>query len=151
MPALVLLVPASASALIVPHRGIDGIHLDMTRAQVVAKLGAPDGEGFVRNEIIGRQRIVRYGRTRAYFGGFRRNARVVTVNTRDPRERTRSGVGIGSPISKVLARIRGIRCRGPAQIHTCVKGRFRPGERVTVFDISAQGRVNLVLIGFVID
>jgi hypothetical protein len=123
----------------------------MTRAQVVGAKGRPDGERFVRSEIIGRQRMVRYGRTRAYFGGFRRNARVVTVNTRDPRQRTRSGAGVGSTPRQVLHGVRGIRCRGPAGIHTCVKGRFRPGERVTAFDFGRNGRVNLVLIGFVID
>jgi hypothetical protein len=145
------LLPASAAALIKPHRGIGGIRLNMTRAQVVAKFGEPDGERFVRNEIIGRQRAVRYGRTRAFFGGFRRGARVVTINTRDPRQRTRSGVGIGSTPSQVLAGVRGVRCRGPARIHTCVRGVFRPGERVTIFDVAPGGRVNLVVIGFVID
>lgn len=152
---LVLLLPAvlapAATARIEPDRGIAGIRLKMTRAEVVAKLGRPDGERLVRNEIIGRQRMVRYGRTRAFFGGFRANARVVTVNTRDRRQRTRSGVGIGSTPSQVLAGVRGVRCRGPARIHTCVRGVFRPGERVTVFDVSPRGRVDHVLIGFVID
>jgi hypothetical protein len=149
--ALVLVAPAAAEALIFPQRGIAGIKLTMTRAQVVAAKGRPDGERFVRNEIIGRQRMVRYGRTRAYFGGFRRNARVITVSTRDPRQRTRSGVGIGSTTGQVLHGVQGVRCRGPAGIHTCVKGSFRAGERVTAFDIGGNGRVKLVLIGFVID
>jgi len=141
----------AAEALIVPQRGIDEIELKMTRAQVIRAKGRPDAERLVRNEIIGPQRMMRYGPTRAFFGGFRRAAGVVTINSRDPRERTRSGVGIGSTPSQVLAGVEGIRCRGPARIHTCVKGRFRPGKRVTIFDISPQGRVNLVLIGFVID
>jgi hypothetical protein len=146
-----LLLAPHADALILPQRGIAGIKLNMTRTQVVGAKGRPDGERFVRNEIIGRQRMVRYGRTRAYFGGFRRTARVVTVNTRDASQRTRSGVGIGSTVGAVERGVPRIRCRGKRRVHTCVRGRFRAGERVTVFDISRGGRVNLVLIGFVID
>jgi hypothetical protein len=141
----------AAQALILPQRGIGGIELGMIRAQIVGAKGKPDAERFARNEIIGRQRMVRYGRTSAFFGGFRREAGVVTVNTRDPSERTRSGIGVGSTVAEVKQGVRGIRCLGKSRIHTCLKGRFDPGKRVTVFDISPQGRVNLVLIGFVID
>ncbi|HEX6228817.1 MAG TPA: hypothetical protein VFZ41_05060 [Solirubrobacterales bacterium] len=156
LPVLLLccagfLLAPPAGALILPQRGIAGIKLNMTRAQIVTAKGKPDGERLVRNEIIGRQRMVRYGRTRALFGGFRRNARVVTINTRDPGERTRSGVGIGSTVGAVKRGVRGVRCRSQFRVHTCFRGRFRAGERVTVFDISPRGRVNLVLIGFVID
>jgi hypothetical protein len=76
---------------------------------------------------------------------------VVTVNTREQSERTRSGVGIGSTVGAVKRGVPKIRCRGKRRVHICVRGRFRAGERVTVFDISTRGRVNLVLIGFVID
>lgn len=145
-----LLVP-SAEAEILPHRGIDGIALNMTRAEVVAAKGKPDAERLVRNEIIGPQRMLRYGQTRAYFGGFRRDAGVVTVNTRDRRQRTPSGVGIGSTVAQVKAGIGGIRCLGQARVHSCIKGRFLAGERVTVVDISPAGRATFVLIGFVID
>jgi len=148
---LALLLPRVAEARIVPQRGIGGISLKMTRAQVVQAKGKPDGERLVRNELIGPQRMMRYGRTRAFFGGFRRDVGVVTINTRDPSERTRTGVGIGSTIAEVRGGVRGIHCRDEFSIHTCFRGRFHPGKRVTVFDISPQGRVNLVLIGFVID
>jgi len=147
-----LLAPASSRALIVPQRGIGGISLKMTRAQVVRAKGTPDAERLVHNELIGRQRMIRYGRTRALFGGFRRTATVVTINTRDPAERTRSGVGVGSTVSEVRRRVRGIRCRAAFGTRSCFKGSFGPGERVTVFDVSADsGRVRLVTIGFVID
>jgi len=148
---LALMLAPATEARIVPQRGIAGIALKMTRAQIVGTKGKPDGEHFIRNEIIGRQRMVRYGRTRAFFGGFSRRAGIVTVNTRDPRERTRSGVGVGSTVDEVRHGVRGIKCRREFGIHTCFKGRFRPGERVTVFDISRRGRVSLVLVGFVID
>jgi len=148
---LTLFMAPIAYARIVPQRGIGDIDLGMTRAEVVRTKGKPDGERLVRNEIIGPQRMVRYGKTRAFFGGFRRNAAVVTVNTRDPAERTRSGVGVGSTVAEVRRGVRGIACRNEFGFHTCFKGRFRPGERVTVFDIARRGRVSLVLIGFVID
>lgn len=151
MACAVLVLAPTADALIVPQRGIAGIALKMTRAQVVKAKGKPDGERLVRNEIIGPQRMVRYGKTRAFFGGFRRGARVVTINTRDPAEQTRSGVGVGSTVGEVRHGVRGIACRNEFGFHTCFKGRFRPGERVTVFDIARRGRVSLVLVGFVID
>lgn len=148
---LAALAAAPAEARIEPQRGIDGINLNMTRAQIVRSKGKPDAEKVVRNEILGRQRMVRYGQTRAFFSGVRRDAGVVTVNTRDRSQKTRSGVGVGSTIAAVRNGVGGITCRDEFGIHTCFKGRFRPGERVTVLDIAGNGRVNLVLIGFVID
>lgn len=142
---------ATAEAQIIPQRGIDGIALTMTRAQIVRTKGAPDDERLVRNEILGPQRMVRYDRTRAFFGGFKPDAGVVTINTRDPTERTPSGVGIGSTTAEVRHGVRGIHCRDELSVHTCFKGRFHAGERVTIFDISRRNRVSLVLIGFVID
>ncbi len=153
LACLVLLVaPATGRALIVPQRGIAGISLKMTRAQVVRAKGRPNAERLVHNELIGRQRTMRYGSTRALFGGFRPTASVVTINTRDPAERTRSGIGVGSTVSEVRRGVRGIHCRQAFGVRSCFKGSFRPGERVTVFDVSSDtDRVRLVTVGFVID
>jgi hypothetical protein len=149
---LALLVAPAADALIVPQRGIAGIRLKMTRAQVVRAMGRPDAERLVHNELIGRQRMVRYGRTRALFGGFRRGAGVVTIITRDPGQRTRGGVGVGSSEATLRARIAGARCRTEFGTRHCWKGRFRAGERVTDFTIGLPDhRVTAVTVGFVID
>lgn len=124
----------------------------MTRAEVVRAEGRPDAERIVLSEIIGRQRLVRYGQTRVFFGGVDRSARVVTVTTRDRTERTRSRVGVGSSEAAVRSAITGVRCRTEFGFRHCWKGRFRPGERVTDFEISLPGRRRTqVTIGFVID
>jgi hypothetical protein len=150
--AFALLLPASlAEARIVPQKGIQGINLNMTRAQVVQKKGQPDEEKVVPNEILGQQRIMRYGRTRAGFSGAGPGARVVGVTTRARRQRTRSGVGVGSTEAAVRAGVRGIRCRTEFGSRHCFKGRFRPGERVTDFSLSEAGRVTRVTVAFVID
>ena len=57
------------------------------------------------NEILGQQRILRYGKTRAGLSGPKRSDTVVAVTTKDPRQRTRSGVGVGSKEKAVKNRI----------------------------------------------
>ena len=147
-----LLLPAAAGARIVPQKGIMGINLNMTRADVVRAEGRPDAERIVSSEIIGRQRLMRFGKTQIFFGGIDRRARVVTVRTRDRTERTRSGVGVGSSEAAVRSAITGARCRTEFGFRHCWKGRFRPGERVTDFEISLpERRVTQVTIAFVID
>lgn len=148
----VVLLSATAEARIVPQRGIAGIHLEMTRPQVVARKGRPDAERVIQNEIIGPQRMLRYGRTRAFFGGTRRDAGVVSVATKDRRQRTRSGVGVGSHEGAVRNRLIGITCRTEGGFRHCWKGEFTPGKRVTDFRIGVPShRVTEVVIGFVID
>lgn len=148
-----LLLPASlAEARIVPQKGIMGINLNMTRAQVVQKKGRPDSEQIVPNEILGQQRVMRYGKTRVSFSGTRRRSRVITVTTRSRRQRTRSGVGVGSTEAAVRSGVQGIRCRTEFGSRHCFKGTFEPGERVTDFSISQpEHRVTRVTVGIVID
>lgn len=148
---LAALAAVPAQARIAPQQGIAGIKLNMTRAQVVRAKGKPDAERLLPHEILGRQRMLRYGQTRAFFGGFRRNPQVLTVTTRDRDQRTRSGVGVGSTVKEVRDGVAGIKCRREFGFHSCFKGRFRPGQRVTVFEIDDERRVEMVLIGFVID
>ena len=152
LAACALLLPAAlADARIVPQKGIMGINLNMTRSQVVHKKGKPDSEKVVNNEILGRQRIMRYGRTRVGFSGTRRGARVIGITTHDRRQRTRSGVGIGSSEAAVRAGVGGIHCRTEFGSRHCFKGRFRAGERVTDFSLSARDHVTRVTVAIVID
>jgi hypothetical protein len=76
LSACLLLLPASfAAARIVPQKGIMGINLKMTGTRVIQKKGMPDGERVVQNEILGRQRILRYDKTRAGLSGPKRSDR----------------------------------------------------------------------------
>jgi len=80
---LALIAAAPASAIIRPQKGMSGVTLGMTKAQVRAKLGAPIG----------------LGGGRLYFArvwvGFRLG-RVVEITTTRSSEHTGSGVGVDS-------------------------------------------------------
>ena len=148
---LLALTVSFAEARIAPQRGIMGIHLGMQGTEVIKKKGQPDAESVVPNEILGQQRILRYGKTKAGLSGPKRKDTVVAVTTRDPRQRTRSGVGVGSTEKEVKNRINGITCRTEAGVRHCSKGSFLPGHRVTDFRISAAHRVKRVTVSFVVD
>lgn len=159
--AAVLLLASQAEGAIVPQKGIAGIALNMTRAEIVRAKGQPDAEKVLPHDIIGRQRMMRYGSTRAFLG-TRPGATVFSLRTLDPREQTATGVGVGSTVAEVRAGVAGVKCRREFGIHHCWKGAFRAGERVTDFSIETKTYVPLispagttlvsaVTIGFVID
>ena len=142
----VLASAAAASAAIVPQRGIAGVRLEMTKAQVRAVLGAPRRAVHGSNEF-GSFTIYRYRGLRVTFQG---NRRVTDVFTTRPGERTARGVGVGSTEGEVRAKVAGVRCRSESGFRHCFVGRFLPGRRVTDFRIK-RGHVTSVDIGFVID
>ena len=146
---LLALAPLAESRIVV-QRGIAGINLNMTRARVIQNKGQPDSQRIVSNEILGQVRIMRYGRTRVSFNGTRNDSRAISVDTRSRRQRTRSGVGVGSTENQVKNRIQGVQCRTESGTRHCFKGQFAAGERVTDFRIR-QGRVSRVTVAFVID
>lgn len=150
---LALLVLASAAeARIVPQQGIAGVKLQMTRAAVIAAKGRPDAEKIVRSEIVGRERTMRYGRTKVSFGGTTASAGVIGIRTVDPGERTASGVGVGSSAAEVEAVVAGAECRTEFGLSHCYKGSFQPGMRVTDFLLDRPGgKVEAITVGFVID
>jgi hypothetical protein len=147
-----LLLAAVAGARIVPQKGIMGINLEMKGTRVIDKKGQPDGERVVHNEILGRQRVLRYHKTRVGLNGPHRSNRVIGITTKDRRQRTRSGVGVGSTEAEVKDGVQGIHCRTESGSRHCFKGKFKPGERVTDFSISLPDHlVTRVTVAIVID
>jgi hypothetical protein len=146
--ALVILLAgaAAASAALVPQRGIAGVRLAMTRAQVRAVLGAPRAAVHGRNEF-GSFTVYRYRGLRVTFQGNRTVTAILTTRTT---ERTAAGVGVGSTEGQVRAKVAGVRCRTESGFRHCFVGRFLPGKRVTDFRIT-RGRVTSVTLGFVLD
>ena len=142
----VLACAAVASAAIVPQRGIAGVRLAMTKAQVRATLGAPTSTTHGSNEF-GSFTVYRYHGLRVTFQGNRTVTDVFTTRTT---ERTARGVGVSSTEAQVRARVAGVRCRTEAGFRHCFVGRFLPGRRITDFRIKL-GRVTSVDVGFVID
>lgn len=142
-----LALPASAAALVQLDRGIAGVRLGNTVAQVRAALGRPSKVRTGRNEF-GRFRRdeLRGGITVLYQGG-RRVSAVWTVGLGD---RTARGVGVGSTEEEVRTRVPGVRCATVGGFRSCHTGRLRPGRRVTDFEIR-NGKVTRIAVSIVID
>jgi hypothetical protein len=143
---IALALPASASARIVPQRGIAGANLDMTQAQIRAKLGEPDRVSHPKSPIFGTYTTWYYGGTSVDM--FRtQDRKVFNLSTTAKAEKTSTGVGVGSTAAAVKSGVKGSRCD---QKH-CWVGRFEGGRKVTDFQLSTKGRVTRVTVGYVLD
>jgi len=139
---------APAYALIRPQKGMAGVRLDMTQAQMRAVLGEPTSvrQGF--NDFGGYTQFLYPHATTITFQG---NQHVTGISTRSRRERTARGVGVGSTENDVVSKVTHSRCDTIANVRTCHVGKFEPGRRVTVFLMSRRGHVSTVTVGFVVD
>src|SRR4051794_20860724 len=107
--AVLLCLPATASAEIVPRRSIAGIMLGMTPEQVQAELGQPSSKF---RKVWGARALAypawRY-RTRrlviVFVGG-----KTQFVETRSPQERTAKGIGPGANHAALIRAYPAARC-----------------------------------------
>jgi hypothetical protein len=141
-----LALPASAGATIVPQQSIAGVHLQMTTAQVRAKLGAPPKVLNGKNDF-GPYTTFVYPRVTISFQGRKR---VSSLRTTSARERTAAGVGVGSTEGKVKAGVPRVKCKTELGSRQCVVGLFKPGHVVTAF-LMKSGKVRAVVVGIVLD
>jgi hypothetical protein len=144
--AVALAAAAPADAKILVQRGIAGVELRMTKAQVRSNLGTPTRIRSGRNEF-GRYVEFVYPRVTVSFQGA---SRATGLRTRSRLERTGRGIGVGSTEAEVKAKVAGVRCRTESGFRHCFLGRFLPGHVVTDFHIRG-GRVSSVVVGFVLD
>lgn len=129
---IALLAAQSAVATIKPQRGMSGLWLGMTKAQVQSKLGRPIGTGGGR---------FYYARV---WVGFRLG-RVVEVTTTRSTERTPSGVGVDSSEADVRRAYPAVVCGPSGGFRRCRLGSGRPGTRATDF-LLGRGRVLQVTV-----
>jgi hypothetical protein len=146
--AFTLASASTAEAVIQVQKGITGIRLGMSEAQVKAGLGNPGRTKTGHNDFGPFTQLLYRGGITITFQG---NAGVTAVAITGHTDRTPSGVGVGSTENQVKQGVRGVRCQKLAARRDCHVGAFRPGRRVTDFILSGNGRVTRVTIGFVID
>jgi hypothetical protein len=147
----VLVLSSASGAVIVPQRGMAGVRLGMTEAQVRTLKGRPDAVTHPRSDIIGRFTRLRYGQVLVSIEPGA-TGKVFSVGTRGRTERTAAGVGVGSTEPFLRAHLHGSRCRTEFGTRHCFIGAFKPGKTVTDFFISRQShRVTRVEVGYVID
>jgi hypothetical protein len=125
--AVLVTTAADAYATIVPKKGMSGVALGMTKAQVRARLGGPVGTG------AGRWYYARV------WVGFRAG-RVTEVTTTRSTERLRNGLGVDSSESSLRSSYPGLACAAATPFRRCRLGSGAPGTRVTDFMIG-HGRV----------
>jgi hypothetical protein len=144
--AVALAAAAPVDARILVQRGIAGVELRMTKAQVRSNLGRPTKIRSGRNEF-GRYVEFVYPRVTVSFQGA---SRATGLRTRSRLERTSRGIGVGSTEAEVKAKVAGVRCRTESGFRHCFLGRFLPGRVITDFHVR-RGRVRSVVVGFVLD
>ena len=144
---LLLLIPASADAMIQVDRGIAGARIGNSRAQVRAALGTPSSVKNGTNDF-GPFTEYRYrGGLRVVFQGGTSVTSVVTTGLGD---RTSRGVGVGSTERAVRRKVPGVKCETTAGSRSCHTGKLLAGHRVTDFTIRS-GHVTRVTVGTVLD
>jgi hypothetical protein len=138
--------PRLPGGVIVPQRGISGATLGMSQSRVRSVLGVPYK---VRraNNAFGRYSVYRYKGLSIIFQG---NFKATTIATHSKRQKTVSGVGVGSTWTQVVAGVPHVHCKLLLGFRHCTLGTQTPGKRVTDF-ILKNHLVVRVVIGFVLD
>jgi hypothetical protein len=132
-----LALSSAAQSKIVLNKSIHGVKLGMTKKQVARILGP--GKPTKRYAFF-RGTQYRHG---LYVVSFSKG-RALQITTRDPRERTPQGLGVGSKKSQVKRRLRHAWCGIEGRIGTvCVT---RQGGTTFLFDRSGETKVGAVWV-----
>ena len=119
-----LLVCGSGAAAIRLDRAVAGISLEMSPAQVRAKLGAPDAVVPGRWRVGSIARTYRYATRRVtvdFLLGGQSRLYAYAITTTSPRERTAKGAGVGSTEGEIRRLVTGRACRWEHGTRYCTR------------------------------
>ncbi len=133
--------PADAVG-VVPQLSIRGVKIGMGSDEVRrTQRRGPDRSYSRLHPVLKRTLHWVYGRMTVVFDGTKAGRRVFTVTTTSRKDRTASGVRVGSTEAAVKRGVAGIVCRTELGYRRCVLGTEKAGRIITDFLISRQGRV----------
>jgi hypothetical protein len=137
--------------VIVPQQSIADVHLLMSAPGVRRVLGAPKSTKTLKDESGPPTpiRLMDYGKTKVYLSATA-DGTVFSIMTTDRRQKTATGVGVGSTERALKRGVKSLHCTAPGANRACTVGRELAGKRVTRFVLSG-GRVRQIMLGFVID
>jgi hypothetical protein len=141
---LALTFPAIAGATILINRGMFRLTLGDTMTQVQQKLGQPTTVTH-RNGAT----LWFYLKQKLLLDFHGKNKPLHAIFTENPRQRTKSGVGVGSTQHDVMRLVPGVQCSTtPGQPGAdCLVSATRNGKKYfTDFSIGGNGRVRNVLV-----
>jgi hypothetical protein len=144
--AAALMLAGSASATIVPQKGIAGVSIGMSQAKVRTVLGKP-AKVKHGTDSFGPYTQFKYTGLTVMFQG---NRTVTQITTTRSSEKTTGGAGVGSSEAQLRAKVKGLTCKTESGFRHCYLGSFKPHKRVTDFSIK-KGRVFRVVVGIVTD
>lgn len=139
-----------AGAKIKPGKGIAGVKIGMSKADVVAKKGEPSNTESGSNDF-GPYETLEYGPDGKKLTVTITMDQVTMVRTAKPKQKTSSGVGVGSTKKQVKNGVSGVVCGKQAEVpKACQVDELLPGNIVTVFRLESK-KVKMVEVGLVID
>jgi hypothetical protein len=136
----------AAVAAIAPQHGIRGVSLGMSQNAVIHQLGRPAKVAHGTNDL-GEWTSFRYAGLTVTFAFDEVVSQVATTSSAD---RTPRGVGVGSTMADVLARVRGAKCVKDSVSAHCYVGKWVAGGGITDFSLK-HGRVVRIVIGRLLD
>lgn len=152
LPLLIaLVIVPAAGADIVPQKSISGVRYGASEAAVLKILGKPAKKETTLNDF-GKLHVWTFkeGAMVSFRPDRKNKFRAVQITTKDPTEKTASGVGVGSTEAEVKKGVSKVKCETVVGSRTCHVGTFRAGHVTTDFQID-KGKVSLVTLGLVVD
>lgn len=150
--ALALLPAATADASVVVGQSIAGVKLGDDPAAVRDALGKPTSTKTQKDAILGTVTFLRFGLTTVLLGpGSGADAATISIRTTSTKQRTKSGVGVGTSLTALKSKVSGVSCNKiTGGLGLCSVGKALPGRVVTDFRIK-HGKVAEIDLGRVID